>query len=55
MTNYTFKNMQSWTVKRLREERLKLREELAEEIHKRDAMKAEIMYLQKEIAEYQDV
>jgi len=45
MTNYTFKIMQGWTVKRLREERAKLRKELSEEIHKRDALKAEIMYL----------
>lgn len=44
--------MNSWGIKQLREFRNQLRDTLAEEIHKRDALKAEIVWLQKEIDKY---
>lgn len=47
-----FDQMNSWGVKQLREFRNQLRDTLAEEIHKRDALKAEIVWLQKEIDKY---
>ena len=51
---YCFGDMERWGVGQLRKVRKELRDKLADEIHKRDAIKAEILYLQKEIAKYQD-
>lgn len=51
-SEYTFTYMAGWNLTRLREVRKQLRNELSEEIHKRDAIRAEIMFLQSEIAKY---
>ena len=53
MNHYNFKTMASWDMTKLKEVRKKLRDELADEIHKRDAIKAEIVFLQKEIYNFQ--
>ena len=47
-----FEHMSRWSLTKLRETRASLRNSLAEEIHKRDAIKAEILYLQEEIGKY---
>lgn len=49
---YTFANMASWNVTQLRDVRADLRDKLSQEIQNRDALKAEIMYLQAEIEKY---
>ena len=54
MSDYTFKQMEGWSLEQLRKVRKKLRDELADEIHKREAIKAEVIYLQKEIYRYQN-
>jgi len=48
----TFEAMDRWSVQDLRKKRNKLREELSAEIQKRDALKAEIMFLEKRIYEF---
>lgn len=50
----SFSDMEQWTLQQLSEVRQKLRESLANEIHKRDAIKVEILYLQKELKKYQE-
>jgi len=54
MSRLTFDVMERWSLKRLREIRKELRDNLSDEIHKRQAIKAEILFLQKEIEKYQD-
>ena len=54
MMNLTFESMESWDMARLRKERESLRNELASEIHKRDAIKAEILWLAIEIEKYKE-
>ncbi len=49
----TFTDMKQWDLSRLRATRRGLRDTLAREIHRRDALKAEILFLQTEIAKYQ--
>ncbi len=49
----TFTDMGRWDLSRLRATRRELRDTLANEIHKRDALKAEILFLQTEIGKYQ--
>ena len=51
---YTFSDMDRYDLKTLRDIRAKLRGRLSEEIHKRQAIKAEILFLQKEIKKYED-
>ena len=52
-TDHTFTSMERWTVQRLDDERKRLRNILSGEIQKRDAIKAEILYLQTEIKKYE--
>lgn len=51
-TDHTFTSMERWTIQRLDDERKRLRNILSGEIQKRDAIKAEILYLQTEIKKY---
>lgn len=53
MVIFTFPNMVDLTVSELKDIRNHLRDELSGEIHKRDALKAEIMFLQREIEVFQ--
>lgn len=46
--------MNNWTLNQLRKVRNQLRDKLSEEIHKRDAIKAEIMFLQNKLDEYEE-
>jgi hypothetical protein len=49
----TFADMQNWSIQKLNRTRNQLREQLSLEIFKRDAIKAEILFLQKEIRQFQ--
>lgn len=51
---YTFSTMDRWDMTKLRKIRKELRDQLSEEIQKRQAIKAEIMWLEAEIQKYQD-
>jgi hypothetical protein len=48
----TFKDMNNWSVSRLKGLRRVLRARLSAEIYKRDALKAEILFLQSKINEF---
>jgi len=52
--DFTFKIMEGWDIAQLREVRKQLRDILAAEIQIRNSMKAEIMYLQTEVAKYKE-
>ena len=49
-----FSDMERWDLTQLRKVRNEMRAALSKEIQKRDAIKAEILYLQKELAGYQE-
>lgn len=51
----SFEEMSEWTLGELRAERDKLREELRKEIQRRDSLKAEIMWLEREIKKLREM
>ena len=53
MDRVSFADMERWDLNQLRKFRVDLREKLTEEIQKRNTIKAEIVFLQKEIQRYE--
>ena len=53
MVDLKFSDMDRWPLSRLRKAKKELIDKVSTEIHKRNSLKAEILFYQKELAKYE--